>query len=197
MKIMASDKVMFQEWMKYKEEYKFLRKVLKARKEHLKSKISIYLYEIQISILILWILFLFICLVFVFNFYSLDKLQYVLSEKSLMIKWGFLRKEIPFETIKKIMITPTRYFQGIQLGGFRSPGYHIGLFEILIEGKPIKITLYTTNLKSLITIVVKKGEKTKYYGLTPKNPNKFIEELNIRRRLYQFNIEKSIRSRSN
>lgn len=133
------------------------------------------------AIFLLFIIFVIICIVFLINFYNLDKMRYIItSEKKLVIKWGFLVKEIDFNTIIEITYFPIKSFQTIHIAGLRLPGYSIGLFELNLSGVYEKINMYATNYKSLVLIKVQKRDKIKYYGITPKAPDIFVKELNNR-----------------
>jgi len=106
-------------------------------------------------------------------------MKYIISpERKLIIKWGFLVKELYFETIIDVTFFPTKIYQGIRLFGLRVPGYSVGLFDLKVKEKNEKINMFATNFKSLIIIKVQKGQKIKYYGITPAKPEIFIDELN-------------------
>ncbi len=132
-----------------------------------------------------WILFyVLLALIFIFivNLYNVEQMRYILSTDSLIIQWGPYRKKIHFTNIQQLMIIPIKSIQGFRLGGIRLPGYSFGTFELPIDGRKKLITLYATNLMSLVVIKVQKNDKTKYYGLTPREPNKFVDELDERRK---------------
>jgi len=106
-------------------------------------------------------------------------MQYIISpERKLIIKWGFLVKELNFEVIMDVSFFPTKIYQGIRLGGLRLPGYSVGLFDLKVNEKDEKINMFASNFKSLVIIKVQREQKIKYYGINPSKPEIFVEQLN-------------------
>ncbi|MFX1479423.1 MAG: PH domain-containing protein [Promethearchaeota archaeon] len=112
-------------------------------------------------------------------------MEYIVSNKFLLIKWGLKTTRIPIDKIKRIIRPETKNYEGIRLGGVGIPGYLFGKFKFLIEGNFETVYLYVTKLDNLLFIETNDG---KFYGITPSKEDEFIRILNNMNR----NIEPSV-----
>ncbi|MFW9971496.1 MAG: PH domain-containing protein [Candidatus Odinarchaeota archaeon] len=135
-----------------------------------------FLQRFSLSIVILGI-FIAIIVIFILLLYAYYELEYILSDKYLLIKWGLKTTRIPIGNVKRIIKPETKNYNGIRLGGVGIPGYLLGKFKFLIEGEFETVFLYATKLDNLLYIETK-GQKRKLYGITPAKDDDFIKNLN-------------------
>jgi len=140
--------------------------------------ISIYSSIQSVSVFLLMLSF-FIAIIAIFSLliYAYYELEYIITNEFLLIKWGLKTTRIPIDSIKRIIKSETKDYEGIRLGGVGIPGYLFGKFKFLIEGNFETVYLYATKLDNLLFIETN-GKKKKFYGLTPAKEDEFISNLN-------------------
>lgn len=102
--------------------------------------------------------------------WAAKNMQYVLTEKELIITWAFNRKVIPLDSIRGI-----RRISGtgaMKVVGASLPGFHIGSFTDP-TGKGT-VNMFATRLWGEIILLKTKWE---IIGITPENPEEFLEAL--------------------
>ena len=140
--------------------------------------ISIYPVIQNVSFLIM-MLSIFIAIIASFSvlIYMYYEMEYIISDKFLLIKWGLKTTKIPIEKVERVIKPETKDYEGIRLGGVGIPGYLFGKFKYLIEGNFETVSLYATKLDHLLFIETD-GQKKKFYGITPNEEDEFITTLN-------------------
>ena len=129
--------------------------------------LSLLFFAIDIGIIGLFVVFL----------YAFYGMKYVLTNETLVIKWGLFKKVIPYSAIEDIEYSKGRRYQGIREGGANVPGFYLGKFKLIFEGEFSSVSLYATSLSNLLLIKIKDG---KYYGISPKNGDLFYKLINER-----------------
>jgi hypothetical protein len=109
--------------------------------------------------------------------YMYYEMEYIISDKFLLIKWGLKTTKVPIEKVKRVIKPETKNYEGVRLGGVGIPGYLFGKFKYLIEGEFKTVSLYATKLSHLLFIETD-GQKRKFYGITPSEEDEFIATLN-------------------
>ncbi len=102
--------------------------------------------------------------------WAAKNMQYVLTEKELIIIWAFNRKVIPLDSIRGI-----RRISGtgaMKVVGASMPGIHIGSFTDP-TGKGT-VNMFASRLWGEIILLKSKWE---IIGFTPENPEQFLEAL--------------------
>lgn len=116
--------------------------------------------------------FVFILCAGLFGYFmwAVSNLRYTLKDKHLVIKWAFNTKRIPLENIRGVTITVGS--SSIKVIGASWPGFHLGSFSDP-RGKGT-VNLYATQLWGDIVLIRTKWETI---GITPKDPEGFLEDL--------------------
>ena len=111
-----------------------------------------------------------------YAYYGLASLQYHIDRNGLVISCGGVHHTVPMEAIRRIIpgreVTVSRDFRGI---GW--PGYLTG--RIRLRGLGWIITRSTEPVERQIIVAT----DTMAYGISPKDPEQFLEDLAVRRSL--------------
>lgn len=102
--------------------------------------------------------------------WAAKNLRYELDDKNLIIRWAFNKKVVPFASIRgfnRMVGTSAAKVVGASL-----PGFHLGSFTNP-TGKG-SINLFATRLWGDILLIRTKWEVV---GITPENPEEFLEDL--------------------
>lgn len=105
--------------------------------------------------------------------WTAKNLRYEIHDQSLIIKWAFNQKIIPVADIRGInRLVGT---SGTKVVGASLPGLHIGSFTNP-AGKGT-VNLFATRLWGEILLI---RTKLEIIGITPENPEEFLEELSVK-----------------
>lgn len=121
-------------------------------------------------LMIMGILYVLIVAMFGYFTWAANNMEYILTEKELVIKWAFNRKVIPLDGIKEV-----RRMSGagsIKVIGASWPGFHIGSFTDP-SGKG-SVNMFASRLWGEILLLKTRWETV---GLTPENPEEFLTAL--------------------
>ncbi len=113
------------------------------------------------------VIFLFVFLYFLIIF---PTMRYILSDQELILKCGPVRYVIPYKEIEEIEKTDLGYHPSST--GWKLPGY--ALFKIYYADRGHVRMCATRVLKGILLIKTVKGE---LYGITPRDEERFMEEL--------------------
>lgn len=140
--------------------------------------ISTYPALQNVSFLVIMLsIFIAIIVIFSLLIYAYYEMEYIISNKFLLIKWGLKTTKIPIENVSRVIKPETNQYEGIRLGGVGIPGYLFGKFKYLIEGYFETVNLYATKLDKLL-FVETNIKKKKIYGITPAQEDEFIRIFN-------------------
>lgn len=108
--------------------------------------------------------------------YGLFNLRYLLNRNGLVIVWAMTRQIIPLSSITRV-VRGEDIGQKVRMRGINWPGYHIGRGEI--EGLGPVLFYSTRLLEGQLLLVT----PTLTYGISPSDPEGFLADFEIRRRL--------------
>lgn len=97
-------------------------------------------------------------------------MEYIITEKELIIKWAFNRKVVPLDGIKGVRRMPGT--GAVKVVGASLPGFHIGSFTD--PGGKGSVNMFATRLWGEIILLQTRWETI---GLTPENPEEFLAAL--------------------
>ena len=166
---------------------------------------SVFLFSIMIILfyvtrnLIFLIFFLsltiFMVALFAYISYQFFSLKYILSENELQIKCGVRTTKFGYDSIQKIGKTQSSHIDGLRVFGTAIPGFVQGKFNLLLDGKFENVVMFATKLANLIIFSIKGEKKAKFIGITPENPEKFLEVIknkSARMEISEFDTSKKL-----
>ncbi|MFX0102670.1 MAG: PH domain-containing protein [Candidatus Hodarchaeota archaeon] len=116
-------------------------------------------------------------LLFGITLHGYYSMEYIMNDDGLTLKWSFLEKRIPYESLKGYGIGKERIKGGIRTAGVGIPGHLYGKFKLVVDGNLCSFSLYVSNLSKFVFLLENNG---RYVGLTPSDPDVFIKELKSR-----------------
>ncbi|MCL5961235.1 MAG: PH domain-containing protein [Chloroflexi bacterium] len=116
-------------------------------------------------------------------------LRYFLDRNGLVISWAGERQYIPMESVDKI-VSGSGIDSKIRIRGINWPGYHVGHENL---GERGELVVYSTvSLSRQLFICT----PTLIYGISPRDPERFLKELELRRNLGITSFQRQMTDRS-
>jgi len=119
----------------------------------------------------------FITIIFGITVHGYYSMKYLVSESVLTLKWSIFKHQILLNDIHTMSSITDSQIEGIRTFGVGIPGHLVGKFLIKFEGEFLPTTLYATKLENLVIIRTSTGN---IYGITPSNPEDFINAIRTR-----------------
>ncbi len=151
----------------------------------LATKIDLILFLVGLGIMVA------LALIAVFTYWTVGyfKLKYLLDRNGLVISWAGERQYIPMESVDKI-VSGDGIDSKIRIRGINWPGYHIGRENL---GERGELLVYSTvSLPRQIFICT----PALIYGISPREPERFLKELELRRNLGATTFQRQMTDRS-
>jgi hypothetical protein len=116
-------------------------------------------------------------------------MTYLLDRNGLIISWGGERQFVPMDSVQRI-VSGEGIGSGVRIHGVNWPGYHVG--RQVLEDRGDLVVYATTALSNQLFVIT----PTLIYGISPRDPEKFLKEVDLRRKLGMTSFQRQMTLRS-